>query len=109
MKTVKLNVFIAIGVKWWVLESYVYLTVLLEAARSAAAASFVAALSTYVLATVMSHASGLPLVHGMRVAPSGLLPSDRDRPTDSLTDGYCVLFTALKIIIIIIIIIIHFF
>ena len=50
---------IEIGVKWWVLESSVYLAVLLEAARSAAAASLVAVLSTYELgfvsATVMSH------------------------------------------------------
>ena len=63
---------IAIGMKWLVLESSVYLAVLLEAARSAAAASLVVVLSTYefahVSATVMSHASGLPLVHGMRVS-----------------------------------------
>ena len=82
------------------LESSVYLAVLLQAARSAAAASLVAVLSTYELAyvsaTVMSHASGLPLVHGMRVDPSGLLPSNRDRPTGSFTDGYCALFTALQ-------------
>ena len=93
---------IAIGVKWWVLESSVYLAVLLQAARSAAAAHLVAVLSTYELAyvsaTVMSHASGFPLVQGMRVAPSGLLSSDRDRPTGSFTDGYCALFTALQII-----------
>ena len=68
---------IAIGVKWWVLESSVYLAVLLEASRSAATASLVAVLSTYELAdvsaTVMSHASGLLLVQGMRVAPSGFV------------------------------------
>ena len=78
-----------------------YLTVFLEAVRSAAAASLGSVLSTYELAyvstTVMSHASGLPLVHG-RVTPSGILPSDRDRLTGSFTDGYCALFTALQII-----------
>ena len=45
-------VYIAIGVKWWVLESSVYLAAFLEAARSAAAASLVAVLSTYELAYV---------------------------------------------------------
>ena len=79
-----------------------YLAVFLEAARSAVAASVVAVLSTYELAyvsaIVMSHASGLSQVHGMRVAPLGLFPSDRDRPTGSFTDGYCALFTALQII-----------
>ena len=74
----------------------------LEASRSATAASLVAVLSTYELAyvseTVMFHASGLPLVQGMRVAPPGLLPSDRNRATGSFTDGYCALFTALQII-----------
>ena len=84
------------------MENSVYLTVLLEAVRSAAAASLVAELSpyelAYVSATIMSHASGSPLVHGMRVAPSSLLPSDRDRPTGSFTDGYCTIFTALQII-----------
>ena len=72
-----------------------------EAARSAAAASLVAVLSTYELAyvsaTVMFHASGLPLVQGMSVAPSGLLPSDLDKTTGSFTDGYFALFTVLQI------------
>ena len=47
---------------------------------------------------VMFHASGLPLVHGICVAPSGLLPSDLDKPTDSLTAGYCAFFTDLQMI-----------
>ena len=50
---------IAIAVKWWVLESSVYLAVLFEDARSAAAASLVAVSSmyelAYVSATVMNY------------------------------------------------------
>ena len=68
---------IATGVKWWVLASSMYLTVLLEAARLAAAIALVAMSPMYELAylsaIVMSQANGLPCVHGMRVALSGLI------------------------------------
>ena len=37
----------------------------------------------------------LPLVHGMSMAPSGLLPSERDSPTGSFTARYCAFLTAL--------------
>ena len=47
---------------------------------------------------VMSHASGLPLVHGICVAPSGLLPSELDKLTGSLTAGYCAFFIDLQMI-----------
>ena len=98
----ELPVSIAIRMKLWVLESSVYLAVSFEAARSAAVVSLVAVSSTnemaYVSATVMSHASGLPLVQVMRLDPSGLLPSDRDRSTGSFKAGYCALFTTLQII-----------
>ena len=95
------SVCIEIGVKW-VLESSVYLAVLLEAARSAVGASLVGVSLTYemeyVSATVISHASGLPLLQDMRVAPSGLLPSDREGPTGSFTDEYCYLFTDFQLL-----------
>ena len=45
--------------------------------------------------TVTSYATGLLLVYGMIVAPSGLLPSERDSPTGSLTAAYCAFLTAL--------------
>ena len=60
---------------------------LLEGARSAAAA--LVAMSpiyelAYVSTIVMSHANGLPRIHGMRVALSGLLTSDLESPTGFL-------------------------
>ena len=72
------------------------------AALSAAAVALVDVSPMYELANVsgmvMFHASGLPLVHGICVATSGLLPSDLDKPTGSLTAGYCAFFTDLQMI-----------
>ena len=60
-----------------------YFAVLFAAALSAAAVALVDVSPMYELANVpgmvMSHASGLPLVHGICVAPSGLLTSDLDK------------------------------
>ena len=36
---------------------------------------------------VASHTKGLPELHGANVTPSGLLPSDLDRPGGSSLDG----------------------
>jgi len=62
-----------------VADSWLYLLVLLMAARLAAAPVFMAVLltwaSTYVSGTVTSHASGFPLDHGKIVVPSGRFPS----------------------------------
>ena len=52
----------------------------------------------YVCVCVCVCTSGLPLVHGICVAPSGLLPSDLDKPTGSLTSGYCTFFIDLQMI-----------
>ena len=41
---------------------------------------------------------GNVLRHGICVAPSGILPSDLDKPTGSLTAGYCAFFTDLQMI-----------
>ena len=72
------------------------------AALSAAAVALVDVSPMHGLANVsgmvLSHASGLPLVHGICVAPSGLLPSDLDKPTGSSTAGYCAFFTDLQMI-----------
>ena len=56
--------------------------------------------------TVTSQVKAFPLAQGISVAPSGRLPSDRDRLTGSFTADIWALLTALQIIIIIIIIII---
>ena len=57
--------------KGWVLSSSMYLAVLLEAARSAAAVALVAVTQMYELlyvsAMVISHANDLPRVHGMTI------------------------------------------
>ena len=80
----------------------VYFAVLFAAALSAAAVALVDVSPMYELAIVsdmvICHTSGLPLVHGICVAPSGLLPSDLDKPTDSLTAGYCAFFIDLQMI-----------
>ena len=62
--------------KWCVLAKSVYFAVLFAAALSVAAVALVDVSPMYELANVsgmvMSHASGLPLVHGICVEPSGL-------------------------------------
>ena len=45
--------------------------------------------AAYISETVTSQVSGLPRVHGTRVAPSGLLPSALDSPMCSLLSGIC--------------------
>ena len=76
--------------------------VLFAAALSGAAVALVDVSPMYELANVsgmaMSHARGMPLVHGICVAPSCLLLSDLDNPTGSLTAGYCDFFTDLQMI-----------
>ena len=63
-----------------------YLVVLLEAARSAAAATLVAVVSTYELRVGDCNIPCMRLATGpwYERAPSGLLPSDRDRPRTPL-------------------------
>ena len=51
----------------------------------------------YVSGTVTSQAWGFQRFHGMRVAPSGLIPSDREKPIGSLAAGILALLTALQI------------
>ena len=43
----------------------------------------------YQSAIAMSHANILPRVHGMKVAPSGVLLTDFKSPTGSFTDENC--------------------
>ena len=75
-----------------------YFVVLLTAAFSAAAQAVVEVSwrcdAAYVSWTVTSKASGLPRVHGTRVAPSGLLPSALDSSMGSLLAGICSFVTA---------------
>ena len=89
----------ATGTKLFVTAMLEYFKVLSEAAWFAAVPASIEVLPTWerakVSATVTSHASAFSLAHGMSVAPSGLLPSARERPTGSLTAGICALLTAL--------------
>src|SRR5688572_9954831 len=69
----------------------VYLVVFLKAAISAAAPALMAVAKTYdaakVSTAVASHTRLLPTRHGIKVRPSGLLPSERTRPGCSDTAG----------------------
>src|SRR5688572_1606880 len=69
----------------------VYLAVFLKAAISAAAPALMAVAETYdaakVSITVTSQTRLLPTRHGIKVRPSGLLPSERTRPGGSFTAG----------------------
>ena len=80
-----LLVSMATGTKECVAASATYFVVLLTAAFSDAAQAVVEVScrcdAAYISGTVTSQASGLPRVHGTRVAPSGLLPSALDSPT----------------------------
>ena len=53
--------------------------------------------AAYVLGTVTSHARGFPRFQGIKVAPSGLFPSIRERSIGSLVGGIWALLTALQI------------
>ena len=48
--------------------------------------------------TLTAQVSAFPVAQGISVAPSGRLPSDRDRPTGSFTADVRALLTALQII-----------
>ena len=77
-----------------------HLARLLIAALSAAALACMAVScmceSAYVSGTVTSQAEGLSLAQGIKVAPSGRLPSCMN-PSGSLTAGISARFTALQI------------
>ena len=74
-----------------------YFVVLLTAAFSAAVVEISCRCDgAYASRTVTSQASGLPRVHGTRVAPSGLLPSALDSPMGSLLAGICASLTAVS-------------
>ena len=92
---------IATGTKECVAARATYFVVLLTAAFSAAAQVVVEVScrydAAYVSETVTSQASGLPRVHGNRVAPSGLLPSVLNSPMGSLLAGICAFLTARQI------------
>src|SRR5678815_4781331 len=81
----------ATGMKMYRLCSSVYFACFLVAAISAAAYASAAVPVMYEAATVSttiaSHMRALPLHHGIRVWPSGLLPSALVRPDGSLTAG----------------------
>src|SRR6218665_1943663 len=83
------NVSRASGMKTCVLESSWYLACFLVAAASAAAPAVVDVLARYdaamVSATVASQTKLRPALQGIRVRPSGLLPSDLTNPGGSLT------------------------
>src|SRR6218665_3183237 len=85
------NVSRASGMKTCVLEISWYLACFLVAAASAAAPAVVDVLAIYdaarVSATVASQIKLRPVLHGIRVRPSGLLPSDLSSPGGSLTVG----------------------
>src|SRR6478609_7840949 len=80
----------AIGTKWRVLVRPEYLATFKRAVDSAAAPAIVLVLARCELAkvsgAVTSHVKHLPLCHGLRVQPSGLLPSSRNSPAGSLFD-----------------------
>ena len=88
------------GKKMCEFSNVLYLAHLLIAARSAAAPACMVVScmceSAYVSGTVTSQAKGLTLAQGIKVAPSGPLPSCRS-PTGSLTAGISTRFTALQI------------
>ena len=71
--------------------SWIYLVALREAAFSAAEPGLEAESDMYesavVQATVTSQVNGFPSCQGMRVRPSGLFPSVRDRPDGSSIAG----------------------
>ena len=83
----------ATGTKECVAARATYFVVLLTAAFSVAAQTVVEVSrrcdAAYVSGTVTSQASGLPRVHGTRVAPSGLLASALDSPMGSLLAEIC--------------------
>src|ERR1043165_9533809 len=85
------KVSMAIGTKVYLFSSSEYLTSFLAAAISAAppAAAAVSEIheAATVSTTVASHSKVRPPLHGIRVYPSGLLPSDLVRPDGSLTAG----------------------
>jgi len=81
----------AIGTKVYVCASCRYLAVFLSAAASAAPPDDADVTGRYdcatVSVTVTSQVTLLPFCQGMRVSPSGLLPSDLRRPDGSLAAG----------------------
>ena len=89
------------GTKECVTARVTYFVDLLTAAFSAEAKAVVEVScrcdAAYVSGTVTSQASGLPRVHGTRVAPSGLLPSALDSPMGSLLAGIYAFLTARQI------------
>src|ERR1043165_5810285 len=85
------KVSMAIGTKVYLFSSSEYLTCFLAAAISAAPPDAAAVSEMYEAATlsttVASHRKVRHPIHGIRVCPSGILPSDLVRPDDSLTAG----------------------
>ena len=92
---------VATGTKWCVLLRQEYLFILFAATLVAAAPAYSAVSTMWeaaqVSVTVTSQASGLRRTHGISVAPSGRIPSVRDRPIGSLVAGMWVFFTARQI------------
>src|SRR6218665_3874221 len=80
------NVSRASGMKTCVLESSWYLVCFLVASASAAAPAVVDVLAR-VSAILASQTKLWPALQGIRVKPSGLLPSDLTSPGGSLTVG----------------------
>jgi len=89
------------GLKMCVLDKHACLSSLRAAASSAAEPAVRDEEAMYEAAdvqiTVTSQMSGLPCAHGTKVRPSGLFPSDRDRPLGSLMIGVPVAVNALAI------------
>ena len=79
-----------------VLEDFVCCSLLFPAAPALSAVSTRWDVA-YVSGTVTSHARGFPRFQGIKVAPSGLFPSIRERPIGSLVAGIWALLTALQI------------
>jgi len=86
------------GQKMWVLAKLAYLYVLFCAALWAAAPALTIVLliwdSAYVSGTVTSQVTGLPLAHGSKVVPSGLLLLSLTKLTGSLAAGIWARFSA---------------
>ena len=76
------------GTKWCVVASVLYFEILFAAAVFAAAPALTAVWTrwdaAYVSETVTSHARVFPRFQGIKVAPSGIFLSIRERPIDSL-------------------------
>ena len=85
------EVSIAIGTKWWDLDSRAYFSLFLASTALATALAFLVASDMYeavkVSTQVKSQTRHWPDFHGAMEQPSGCLPSDQYRSMGSSVDG----------------------